>query len=112
MKEPDFKPVQSPPEIKNRTADTSDKTHLSTPAFQNQLPPKDALIGTVFMDAYTIERSIGSGGMGAVYLVREISSNQELALKLLHPQALYDAQVLRNDFAWKGRLLLGFITKM
>jgi len=48
-------------------------------------------IGTVIAKRYTIERSLGSGGMGAVYLVRDAyMEDRAVALKVLHPDLVVD----------------------
>src|SRR4051812_31839016 len=40
--------------------------------------------GTVLGGRYRVERTLGQGGMGAVYLVRHVRTEEKLALKLLH----------------------------
>lgn len=91
---------------KNKSADagTSDKTQLSASGLmpQSYLSGGDPLLGTVFMDTYTIEQTIGKGGMGTVYLVTEISSGRQLALKLLHQQGMEDPNVMRR-FRQEGK---------
>jgi eukaryotic-like serine/threonine-protein kinase len=49
------------------------------------------LSGTVIADRYQVERKLGSGGMGSVWLVRHVESLQRYALKTLHPDAARDA---------------------
>jgi len=49
--------------------------------------------GTVVNARYRVESKIGEGGMGAVYLVRHVHTDEQLAMKVLHPQ------VLRNEEA-------------
>ncbi|MBX3192415.1 MAG: protein kinase [Labilithrix sp.] len=46
--------------------------------------------GRVVAGRYRVESKIGEGGMGAVYLVRHVHTDEMLALKLLHPQVLRD----------------------
>src|SRR5215475_1549595 len=48
--------------------------------------PPDPLIGTVLADRYRIERRIGEGGMGAVYLARHVMLEKIVALKILHAE--------------------------
>ncbi|MBS2011657.1 MAG: protein kinase [Deltaproteobacteria bacterium] len=49
--------------------------------------------GTLVNARYRVESKIGQGGMGAVYLVRHVHTDEQLAMKVLHPQ------VLRNEEA-------------
>lgn len=42
--------------------------------------------GTVIVDRYRVKRKIGKGGMGEVYLVRDITSGERRALKTILPQ--------------------------
>jgi serine/threonine-protein kinase len=44
----------------------------------------DPLVGTVVADRYHVERKLGEGGMGAVYLARHIVLEKQVALKILH----------------------------
>jgi eukaryotic-like serine/threonine-protein kinase len=46
--------------------------------------------GRVVAGRYRVERLIGSGGMGAVYLVRHVNTDEALAMKVLHAHALAD----------------------
>ena len=48
---------------------------------------------------YCVERSLGSGGMGAVYLVRHIHLNVMRAMKLLH------TNVAEKDPEFKERFI-------
>ena len=44
------------------------------------------------IDKYIVERCLGTGGMGAVYLVRHIQLNALRAIKVLHPEAEDDPE--------------------
>ena len=55
---------------------------------------------------YTIERELGRGGMGLVYLAREISLDRLVALKLL-PPAFAAQPVLRERFLREARTAAG-----
>lgn len=49
--------------------------------FGTGLPP-----GSVIDNRYTIERLVGTGGMGSVYLARQHAMDRPVALKILHPR--------------------------
>jgi len=54
----------------------------------------DDLIGTVVADRYLITDKIGEGGMGQVYLARHVRLPQNVAVKVLHPWLVRDANVV------------------
>lgn len=57
-----------------------------TPQWRLAVPPRD-LSGASLGD-FQVERLIGRGGMGEVYLARQISLNRSVALKVLRPELL------------------------
>jgi eukaryotic-like serine/threonine-protein kinase len=59
-------------------------------------PDTRDLSGTVIADRYQVERKLGSGGMGSVWLVRHVESLQRYALKTLHPDAARDAMTIER----------------
>jgi serine/threonine-protein kinase len=52
--------------------------------------PEVVPAGTVIAGRYRIERQLGQGGMGSVYLVQHVHTDQQLALKLLHAAVVSD----------------------
>jgi serine/threonine protein kinase len=60
----------------------------------HSLTPGDDLIGTVVADRYLITDKIGEGGMGRVYLARHVRLPQNVAIKVLHPGLVRDANVV------------------
>src|SRR5688572_33290922 len=48
------------------------------------------------MDRYRIQRRLGEGGMGAVYLARHTVLDKELALKILHPEFLHRSELVER----------------
>ena len=54
------------------------------------------------IDRYEVEREIGRGGMGVVYLASDPQLNRSVALKLLHPRATCDSQA-RERFLREAR---------
>src|SRR4051794_33211616 len=51
---------------------------------------------------YSLERELGRGGMGIVYLAREVSLDRQVAIKLLPPQLAARAE-LRDRFVREAR---------
>ena len=52
--------------------------------------------GTKIDNRYVVQKLLGEGGMGAVYLVKDQDSGKELALKVVHPDSDLDPQMVRH----------------
>ena len=52
--------------------------------------------GTVLAARYRVERRLGQGGMGSVYLVRHVRTQERLALKVLHASVAANPQALER----------------
>jgi len=52
--------------------------------------------GRVIAERYRVERKLGAGGMGAVYLVRHVHTEERLALKILHSAVIADTSALER----------------
>lgn len=50
------------------------------------LEQADPLVGSTILGRYKVESLLGSGGMGAVYLVQHIHMRKRYALKVLHAE--------------------------
>jgi len=61
-----------------------------------EIDPDDDNIGRVFGDKYLIERKLGEGGMGVVYLARHKAIGKRFAIKLLHGDAVKDPEVVER----------------
>jgi TPR repeat protein/tRNA A-37 threonylcarbamoyl transferase component Bud32 len=59
--------------------------------------------GTVFAGDYTIVRPLSEGGMGALYVVQQLSTGAQRALKLMHPQLVREPR-LRQRFEQEARV--------
>jgi serine/threonine protein kinase len=65
------------------------------------------LIGQVLDDKYLIERQLGKGGMGAVYLATHLGTGRPVALKVITPQFMADGEFVerfRREAKAAGRL--------
>jgi serine/threonine protein kinase len=58
-------------------------------------PSSDELVGVTLNESYVVERLLGEGGMGRVYLAHHTRISQKrVAVKVLHPEFASSAQVL------------------
>jgi serine/threonine protein kinase len=48
--------------------------------------PLETYVGEILDDKYRLERLLGKGGMGAVYLATHLGTDRYVALKLIAPQ--------------------------
>ncbi|MDP6944911.1 MAG: serine/threonine-protein kinase, partial [Myxococcota bacterium] len=64
------------------------------------------LTGTTFEQRYRIERRLGEGGMGVVYLATQINVNRPVALKLLRPALCQDLKAV-GRFQQEARAVAG-----
>lgn len=76
---------------------TGAETKLGPPGV---LPP-DLREGDLFHGRFTIERALGAGAMGVVYLARDQVTGREVALKLINP-ALAERPSVRERFVREG----------
>ena len=58
--------------------------------------PSDGLIGQTLLNQYVMERKLGEGGMGTVYLADQPSMDRKAVVKVLHPH-------LTSDEKWVQR---------
>lgn len=72
-----------------------------TPA---ETPPSDALaaLRAALGSQYTIERLLGQGGMGAVYLARDVTLDRPVAIKVINPEVASNP-TLRDRFLQEAR---------
>jgi tRNA A-37 threonylcarbamoyl transferase component Bud32 len=60
-------------------------------------------VGAIFAGDYRVVRPLSAGGMGAVWVVEQLSTSKERALKLMHPQLVADPS-LRQRFEREARI--------
>ena len=59
--------------------------------------------GMIFADEFRVIRKLGEGGMGALYVVEQIATGRQRALKLMHP-TLVGSPELREKFMLEARV--------
>lgn len=52
--------------------------------------------GAIFAGRYAIERKVGEGGMGVVYLARDNNTAEEVVLKLIHPTLVSGDEAMKR----------------
>jgi serine/threonine protein kinase len=90
------------------TQDPEDPDRHATDASEGR-PSKDFynLVGLVFADKYRVERQVASGGFSTVYKALHIRTQRTIALKILRPDLITNADVLKlfeQEAALAGRL--------
>ncbi|HEX3764526.1 MAG TPA: hypothetical protein VHW23_37785, partial [Kofleriaceae bacterium] len=67
------------------------------PGATSYLPPKtDPMLGQVLAGRYLIQRKLGEGGMGAVYLATHTILEKHVALKVLHGEFARKADLVER----------------
>ena len=59
---------------------------------------EDTLVGQTIDQRYVLERRIGEGGMGAVYIARQLAVDRKVAIKILRRQLADDATAVKRFF--------------
>jgi serine/threonine protein kinase len=76
--------------------DNEAPTERATGAAAPATVPSVDLVGETIADVYAIERRLGFGGMGVVYLARHVRLGHHVALKCIHPGVAPDALATRR----------------
>src|SRR6185503_15340864 len=58
--------------------------------------PSDNYLGQVLDEKYRLERLLGQGGMGAVYLATHLGTERYVALKLITPQFMHNEEFVQR----------------
>ncbi len=74
----------------------------SGPPTKRHSDPDDALVGGLFARDFRVIRRLRSGGMGSVFIVEQVSTGKQRALKLLAP-GLADNPDIRERFVREAR---------
>jgi len=56
------------------------------------MPERQRMIGRVFLGRYETRRLIGEGGMGRVYLARQLDAGRDVVVKVMHDHIATDAK--------------------
>src|SRR4051794_23964777 len=65
------------------------------------------MIGRVFMGRYEVQRLLGEGGMGRVYLARQLDLGRQVVVKIMHDHIATDS-VFRDRFKREMQLMAHF----
>lgn len=60
--------------------------------------------GDLILDRYRVEAPLASGAMGDVYVARQLSVDRRVAIKVLHPQKMWDERAIER-FRREGEAL-------
>ncbi len=77
-------------------SDRSGPLEMPSSSLDGAVSSSDPNIGQVFGGKYLIERQLGEGGMGIVYLARHKAIGKRFAIKLLHGDAVKDPEVVER----------------
>ena len=61
-------------------------------------PKADAYVGTVIDSRYVLERPLGEGGMGIVYVGRHVSLDKRVAVKVLKRELAEEREMVDRFF--------------
>ena len=73
----------------------ADSSFPNWPEFR-RLFTYDDLVGKVIQGRYRIERRLGAGGMGVVFLAHHIHLDKPFALKIISPRFLDEPEISRR----------------
>src|SRR5215471_7787544 len=71
-------------------------SRYSAPANNSRMTPLEQYVGQVLDEKYRLERLLGKGGMGAVYLATHLGTDRYVALKLIVPQFMQNEEFVER----------------
>ncbi|HUL02584.1 MAG TPA: protein kinase [Gemmatimonadales bacterium] len=74
----------------------ADQTGAGGPPSTTSTPALEQRLQRLVASKYKIERLLGKGGMGAVFLAHDLTLEREVAIKVLPPDVAQDDQVVRR----------------
>lgn len=80
------KPAKSPDSDSTRAGVEPPQLPAEVTVPKSQAKLTKPLLGTVFAETYRLDRVIGEGAMGIVYLAHDLKLERDIALKLVHPE--------------------------
>ena len=63
-------------------------------ALRAQTTEVSDLVGTVIAERYHVQKKLGEGGMGQVYLAEHVKMGRQSAVKVMHPAMVHDANAI------------------
>src|SRR5215212_5243375 len=57
---------------------------------------RDPLLGTIIGGRFRIDAKLAAGGFGAIYRATHVTSNHEVAIKVLHPSLAGDPSLVQR----------------
>jgi serine/threonine-protein kinase len=98
--EPEFVEAQRTDDEDGRPVVVDGKTRRIRPdSTPPGVPPRDVRLGETLVGRYRVEKLIGKGGMGRVYLATQFPLNRAVAVKILSPEfQRKDPQFVRRFF--------------
>ncbi len=88
----EFSPTVAP----TSRPDSSKVTEAATGVPVRAEDTADTLVGAVLADRYSIERRVGAGGMGAVYVGTHLALAKKIAIKVIQPRLGADATIAQR----------------
>jgi eukaryotic-like serine/threonine-protein kinase len=71
-------------------------TTFGQPRYLYTMPSSALVPGSLFARDFRVVRRLGEGGMGRVYVVEQLSTGAQRALKLMHPVLVRDERFVRR----------------
>lgn len=97
-------PRPRPPAVTEPTAPLAQAELVTCTTCQRVLVAGDPNVGRVLLGKWRLERRLGQGGMGTVYLATDLTVERKVALKFLHAK-LADQPEYRSRFEREAKVM-------